>query len=305
MLASLGQVLLDVLAPIVVVTAVGYLLQSRLHLDIRSISRIIFYVLAPCLIYTNLVKLEFDPGTVGRLLVFSAGLMAVMAFFAYITARKWGYKGALGSAFLVATILLNNGNYGLPLNLFAFGETGFGYALIIFMFNSLVGSTTAIFLLAHCHDDVPARVALKQTLGAPVIWAMTLGMLSRVTGIAPSGTMMDMIEMMGRSAIPVFLLVLGMTLTTTRIRLGRNAITRATSLRMLGGPVIGLVLAALLGLSGIAYSVAVMQASMPTAVNSIVLSNEFEAAPDFMAGAVFLTTIVSVVTIPILLMFLK
>ncbi len=305
MIQSLAQLFVQVLAPILLMAGAGYLLQSRLHLDVRSISRLVFYILAPCLIYTSILTTEFERDIVGRMVAFAALNMLLMGLAAYALGRKWGYKGALGSAFVVTNILLNNGNYGLPLNLFAFGEQGFGYAVVLFMFNSLVGSAISIYLMARSHDGADGRLALRRTLGAPVIWAMTLGLLSRITGVAPQGSLMDMLQMAGRAAIPVFLVVLGMSLTTTKARLGANPITRLTFLRMLGGPALAIPLALVIGLTGVAYAVAVMQASMPTAVNSIVLSNEFEAAPDFVAGAVFFTTLASVITLPALLFWLQ
>lgn len=301
--ASLAQILFQVLGPIAVLTGVGYVLQNRLHLDVRSLSRVVFYVLTPCLIYDSIVHLAIDAATIGRTLAFAGLYMLLMGLGAFALSRRSGYAGSVTSAFIVATILLNDGNYGLPLNLFAFGDAGFDYAVVMFIFNNLVGNTISIFLLAHGNHG--AAVALRRTLTAPVIWAMAAGFLSRATGLAPSGSFEAMIQMAGRAAIPVFLLILGMTLAQTRTHSSRSAITRLTALRMVGGPGLAVVLAGVMGLTGLNYAVAVMQSSMPTAVNSIVLSNEFESAPDFVAGAVFLTTLVSLVTLPALLLWLK
>lgn len=300
---TLGQILLQVLGPIALMTTVGYLLQTRLHLDVRSLSRIVFYVLAPCLIYSSIITLQIDAATISRTLLFAAANMIVMGLTALLLTRRWRYTGNFGNAFIVATILLNDGNYGLPLNLFAFGAEGLSYAVIMYIFNNLIGNTFSIFLLAHGRHG--ARVALRRTLTAPFVWGMLLGLLGRATGLAPTGSFMDMIQMAGRATIPLFLLILGMTLAQTRTHSHGLAIPRLATLRMVGGPALALVLAPLLGLSGLNYAVAIMQASMPTAVNTIVLSNEFEAAPDFVAGAVFFTTLISVVTLPLLLLWLK
>lgn len=300
--ASLGQVLIQVLAPIAMMVAAGFLLRKRLAVDVRSISRIVFYILAPCLVYTSIITSEFDPDSSWRSLAFAALYMAAMGVLAYILARQWKYGRGLGSAFILCTILLNNGNYGLPLNLFAFGPEGFNYALILFMFNSLVGSTISIYLLARGQNS--GFLALRRTLATPIVWAMALGFVSRFSGVAPSGSMFEMIELAGRSAIPIFLIVLGMSLAQVNLRTNLQPVTRLTALRMLGGPVLAIILARLMGLTGIAHSVAVMQGSMPTAVNAIVLSNEFETTPDFVAGSVFATTVASIVTLPALLLWL-
>ena len=302
-LPSLGQVLIQVLAPIGIMVAAGFLLRKRLTVGTRSISRIVFYILAPCLVYTSIITLEFDLDASWRSLAFASLHMAAMGALAFLLARRWRNDGSgLGSAFVLCTILLNNGNYGLPLNLFAFGPEGFSYALILFIFNSLVGTTISIYLLARGHNG--GRLALRRTLATPIVWAMALGFLSRFSGVAPTGSLLDMIEITGRSAIPVFLIVLGMSLAQVNFRTNLQSVSRLTALRMLGGPAVAILFARLVGLSGVARSVAVMQGSMPTAVNAIVLSNEFETTPDFVAGSVFATTIVSIITLPALLLWL-
>lgn len=297
------QVLVQVLGPIAMMVAAGYFLQNRLQMDTRSISRIVFYVLSPCLIYTTLITLQIDVATVGRMVTFAAINMILMALIAYFLTRRWGLSGGLASAFVVTAILLNQGNYGLPLNLFAFGQPGFQFALVLYAFNTLVGTTLSIFLLAHGRHG--AQLAFRRTVTAPIVWALLLGIFSRTTGRAPGGSFLEMLELAGRSTIPVFLLILGMSLAQARARLDLKLVSRLTVLRMGIGPALAVVLATLVGLTGLAYSVAVMQASMPTAVNTIVLSNEFDATPDFVSGAVLVTTLVSVVTLPILLLWLR
>ncbi len=302
-LRSLGDILFQVLAPIVILVAAGFTLQRRLNLDTKSINRVVYFVLSPSLVYSTILTLAFDPLTTGRSLLFAGAHMLIMGVLAYLLARRWRYEGGLASAFIIATILMNNGNYGLPLNLFAFGETGFGYALVLFMFNAMVGGAVSIFLAIRGKSN--GLAALRRTLVQPIIIAMFLGLFSRFTHIAPTGSLMDMVNMAGQAAIPVFLLVLGMSLAQTDVRANLSPVLRLTGVRMLVSPAVALGLAALVGLSGVAFSVAVMQASMPSAVNTIVITNEFDAAPDFTAGAVLMTTLASLITLPALLFFLR
>ena len=302
-LRSLGDILFQVLAPIVLMAGAGFLLRRKLTIDPRSINRIVYFVLSPCLVYTSIITLDFDPDITGRSVLFAATHMLLIGGLAYLLARRWGYKGGLASAFVITTILMNNGNYGLPLNLFAFGDTGFAYALVLFMFNAMIGGAISIYLAIRGQDN--GLTAIKRTVVQPIILAMVVGVISRVTHIAPTGSMFDMIHMAGQAAIPVFLLVLGMSLAQTDIHANLQPVLRLTTLRMLVSPAIALILAAIFGLTGVAYSVAVMQASMPTAVNTIVITNEFDAAPDFTAGAVLMTTLASLITLPTLLFFLR
>ena len=302
-LQSLGDILIQVLTPIVLMAGAGFLLQRKLDIDPRSINRIVYFVLSPCLVYYSILTLQFDPATTGRSLLFAGSHMLLMGVVAFLLARHWGYQGGLASAFVIASILLNNGNYGLPLNLFAFGDAGLAYALVLFMFNAMIGGAISIYLAIRGQNS--GMAALRRTVVQPIILAMILGVFSRYTHIAPTGSLLSMVEMAGNAAIPVFLLVLGMSLAQTDVKANLRPVLQLTGLRMLIGPLAGLALAALTGLTGTAYAVAVMQASMPTAVNSIVITNEFDAAPDFTAGAVLMTTLVSLITLPILLFFLR
>ena len=302
-LQALGDILFQVLAPIVLMVAAGFLLQRRGNIDARSINRVVYYVLSPCLVYSSILTQQFDPESTGRIILFASLHMLSMGVLAFLLVRRWGYKGGLASAFIITTILLNNGNYGLPLNLFAFGDAGFAYALVLFMFNAMIGGAISIYLAIRGHSN--GLAAVRRTLVQPIILAMLLGVFSRTTHIAPTGSLFDMIEMAGRAAIPVFLLVLGMSLAKTDVRANLRPVLNLTSLRMVVSPLVALALASLVGLSGVAYSVAILQASMPTAVNSIVITNEFDAAPDFTAGAVLMTTLASLITLPILLLFLR
>jgi len=300
---ELGAILLQVLLPIILLAGAGFVLRRRVDVSPRAISRVVYYVLTPCLIYTSLLTFSFDPEITSRSLLFAAVQMIIVGGLAYFLTRRWGYSGGLASAFIITTILLNNGNYGLPLNLFAFGETGLAYALLLFMFNAVFAGAVSIYLAISGQDN--GMAAIKRTLKQPIIWAIVLAGVSRATHLIPTGSLMEMLQMTGQAAIPVFLIVLGMSLAQTDVRANLAPVLRLTTLRMIISPLIALAVASVVGLSGVAYSVAVMQASMPTAVNSIVITNEFETAPDFTAGVVLMTTLVSLVTLPILLFFLR
>jgi predicted permease len=75
----------------------------------------------------------------------------------------------------------------------------------------------------------------------------------------------------------------------------------AVGIRLLVSPAIAVLAAVLLKLDPLATKVVVLQASMPTAVNMVLYSLEFNARPKFVAGTVVITTLLSVLTLTILL----
>jgi len=101
------------------------------------------------------------------------------------------------------------------------------------------------------------------------------------------------------------LLVLGLQLgkNSHRIRDVR-ALLLATGMRLLGGMGVGLLLAPLFGLGGMAYKAGVLESSMPTAVLATILATEYEAEPAFVTTVVFATTLLSPLTLTPLLLIL-
>jgi len=73
---------------------------------------------------------------------------------------------------------------------------------------------------------------------------------------------------------------------------------------MRGLPV-GLVLAAVTGLSGDTRRACVLEASMPTAVTSVILALEFDVLPEFVTGAIFLSTVLSPLSLTLLIAWLR
>ena len=105
--------------------------------------------------------------------------------------------------------------------------------------------------------------------------------------------------------IPGMLLVLGLQLQNNNQRIRDvRALLLATGMRLLGGLGVGLFLAPLFGLVGMAYNAGVLESSMPTAVLATILATEFDAEPAFVTTAVLTTTLLSPLTITPLLLFL-
>ena len=75
-------------------------------------------------------------------------------------------------------------------------------------------------------------------------------------------------------------------------------------MRLVVAPLLALGLGVLLGLKGPAYQAAVLEAGMPTAVLTTVLSTEYDLLPSFVTSAVFLSTLLSPLTIGPLVAFL-
>ena len=113
------------------------------------------------------------------------------------------------------------------------------------------------------------------------------------------------IGMLSDAAIPMMLLVLGMQLQRATIPERPAAVLIAVALSLLMAPVIGLGLSTVLGMTGVARSVAIVVSAMPAAVVTTVLALEFNLDSAFVTSVVFLSTLLSPITLVLLIAYLK
>jgi predicted permease len=108
-------------------------------------------------------------------------------------------------------------------------------------------------------------------------------------------------QLLAGGAVAAMLLLVGLQLARLTVREEASGAALATAIRLLAVPPIAWAVGRLVGLEGMAFAVAVLQASTPTAVTSALWALEFDARPALVSAAVVLSTVVSVVTLSVLL----
>ena len=116
--------------PIFIAIGMGYALERILRPAVKPVSQVAFYVLAPCLAFSSLVKNRIDGGELGRIAAFITLITVAVGIITWVVARVLHLSRPVESALLLSTMFVNSGNYGVPLNLFAFGEAGQARAIV-------------------------------------------------------------------------------------------------------------------------------------------------------------------------------
>ena len=137
------------------------------------------------------------------------------------------------------------------------------------------------------------------------LYAVTAAVIVLATHTTVPAVIMRPVGLLSDAAIPVMLLILGMQLERAAMPDRPAAVGVAVALSLLVGPLVGIGLTLVLGLTGLARQVAIVGASMPAAVITTVLALEFDLDPSFATGAVFLSTILSPFTLVLLIAYLK
>ena len=300
----------EVFLPIVIIAAVGYALQASLPLDMRSLNRVSLYALSPALLFVPLLRTEIPGDEAVRLAALMALVVFAMSAIAWAIASLLRLSGPQRGGFMLATTFMNSGNYGLPATRFAFGDVGFQYAVVGYLTQSFFSQTYAVYVASAGGGS--RRAALLQVSRMPMIYAGLAAVVLRLLGLqldeADGPVALGLfrgLRLLGDATLPFLLLILGMQLRRRQVRSPGRILGTAVLLRLLVSIPLAAAIGLALGLDDLPLRVGIVQAAMPTAVNTTILALEFDAWPAFVSSAVIATTLGSLLTLTLLIAFLR
>ena len=291
---SLILQVLQIVAPVFILGGIGAIwVKMGLEYRVQFVTRLTMTLSVPALIFVSLMKTEIDPEVLRD--------TALAALFAYI-----GVGGLVllmlkiakldVRTFLAPLSFGNTGNLGLPLALFAFGTAGFDFAVVVFAIMAVLSFTIGVWVVSGGGSPISA---IKE----PMVWATILGGIFLVNGWMLPTWSVNTLELIGQIAIPVMLITLGVAIARLKPgTLGRAIwLSAAKYVICIAVPLaVGLFFA----LPPIALGVLIVQVSTPVAVTSYMLAEKYDADADQVAGLVMVSTLMSIIVIPVLLAFL-
>ncbi len=293
----------DNLLPVFLTAGAGYALAVTLRPDPRGLAQVALYLLAPCLIFEVILQSHVPVAALLRMMGFAASCLVLPAAVAFAIARWRRWPRPLASAVILTVLLTNAGNYGMSVNLLAFGEAGLAQASLFFLTSAIISYTAGVFVASMGRAGL--RDSLLGLLRIPTVWAVVLAFGMMRAGLALPGPLASGVHLLAQACVPVFLVVLGMQLRGARLQGPVRPMLMAAGLRLAGGAGAGLLLAPLFGLSGMARQAGVLQSAMPSAVIGTILASEYDVEPSFVASVVLLTTLLSPFTLTPLLAYLR
>jgi predicted permease len=259
-----------------------------------------FYILNPCLVFVNLSTTTVAPELLGRLALLKILFYVLMVPAAWALADRLKLSATTRSAFLLAVAFANSGNFGLPVNEYAFGKDALALALICFITDNLMVNSLGVFLAARGRAN--GRYALGQVFGNPALYAIFLGLAVNRLGWMVPVPLARGLDMASRAAAPAMLVVLGLQLAMLPLhRRYWGLAGLASGLRLVVAPLIAAALTALLGLTGLARQVGILQSAVPSAVTASIIANRYDTETNLVAGAIFVSSLASLITVTVVL----
>ena len=123
--------LFAIIAPILICAGVGYAwARQGIDYPVDFVTRIVMNIGAPCLIIASFSRADIDISKMAEMALATAVILLIMLLIGVVLIRLLRLKT---STFLPSLLFSNIGNMGLPLCLFAFGETGLALGLTVFL----------------------------------------------------------------------------------------------------------------------------------------------------------------------------
>lgn len=288
--------------PIVLLAGAGFALGKMLQIDPRSLGRVVFYVFSPVLIFDLLLNNQLKINEAAIVIVFALCFILFMGVITYLLGYFFKLERPALIAILITTMFANTGNYGLPLVSFAFGEQALSYAGIYFATTTLLFYTLGVFLASLGHMSF--KEALLGLLKIPTLYAVLLAILINALSIQIPTPVSRAVDLAAGGSIPLMLILLGVQLTSLEFSDNQRALQLSVGLRLIVAPLVALLFAGLFGLQTIPRQASVTEASMPGMVSATVLATEYNLDTRLVTAVIFISTLLSPLTLTPLLVFL-
>lgn len=290
---NLALTVLNITAPVFLLAAIGFgWVKLGFEYRVEFVTRLAMTLSVPCLIFVALMETEVDPKALADL------SLATLVAYGIVTVATLALAAIARldrSTFVAPLIFGNTGNLGLPLALFAFGDVGLGYAVVVFAVMAILSFTFGIWLVAGAGSG-------GKVLREPLVAATVLGGLFLWQGWETPEFLTNALRLTGQMAIPMMLITLGVAVARLEAKAVGQAILLASAKLVICVAAAWLA-ANWFALDPIAAAVLIVQVATPVAVTSYLIAEKYGAKAQPVAGLVVVSTLLSVITLPLILSF--
>ncbi|MDQ2086974.1 AEC family transporter [Herbivorax sp. ANBcel31] len=268
----------------------------------KKLSEFLLMVTAPMLIFTSFF-MEYEKEKLLNAL-YVVGLAIVMFVISIIIAEKIFYTKQPKDKRAViksAIVFSNCGFMGFPLVDSIFGQEGVFYASMYVVVFNIVLWTYGVVIFSGRAD-----FKIKKALISPAMIAVYLGIPIFLLQIKMPFPIENAAQMVGSMTTPLAMIIIGSIIADANLKNALSGIQVYTLsiIRLIIMPMIAYFLVMIVDIPKAASDICIVVLAMPVAVNAAVFSEKFETEPLFASKAVTVSTLLSIFTIPIILMLL-
>ena len=274
--------------PVFMLISAGIIFAHWKKISLASVTEIIVYLGTPSLVFSSLAS---KPLFAGDILILFSGVLVIFAGVGLLIRGYFRLFGFSSRGFALPALFMNAGNMGIPLAFFAFGQAGMQRATLMFVIITFLQYSLGIYILN-------GRGNWRESFRLPLIYAAVAGLVINLTQVKIPEILLQPIAMLGQATIPIMLISLGYRLHEVESLQWGHALGGAL-VRIVGGFAAANIAVLVTGAGGINRQVLLLYGALPAAVINFILTEKYRQDPALAASIVVISTLLSVVTIPL------
>ena len=255
----------------------------------RSLILVSVYILQPFLTFWGLTTRPLDGA------VFSSALWYLVAVFALFLpmvplARRFYRDKKRRAVFLIASLVGNTGNLGIPLGIAIFGEASIPYTTLINLANVFFVNIIGVYI--YSSGSFSPKESVMNVIKMPILWSAVAALFVDLMGWHVPEVIENDLKIGAYASIAMQLLLFGIYLSQVRVNHIDWALAKGVgTVKFLLLPLAGWLTAHWVGLDRLTTDILVMELMTPLAIANVNFAALFDCRPKEVAALVFLSSI--------------
>jgi predicted permease len=293
------SVFVNVVTPVFAVVLVGYLAGPWLGLQVRTLSRVSYFVFMPAFVFDVVSQAPIQAGLTARMTVYILAVYGGCTLLAFGVAKGLRRSPEIAAMYVLIAVFSNSANFGLSMIKFRFGEAALVPGTIYFLVLTLIGFVVGVAAASWARGG--ALSAILSVFKTPSLIAFVPAVFFSATHFEVPLFATRITGLLADAMIPVMLVTLGVQLAEMGVPRFSSDVVAASAVRLIGGPILAAAIVIPFGLTGLERSTGILQASMPAAVLTTIIAIEYDLVPGLVTTTVLFSTLASLLTLTVVL----
>lgn len=293
-----------------IIILLGFILKKMNIIDellIKKLSALLLKITMPALIISSMQLKQVDQAILKEcmfIFVFSGFIYSISILFAIFLTKVTKCNKADEGVYRFMLVFANVGFMGFPVLTAILGKESLFYGAIFNLpFNFLVYTIGIYFLKKKSENknDLTWKIFVN-----PGVVAVLIGLILFIFNIKLPFALNQAVIMIGDLTVPLSMLIIGGVLTNIHLKevLSNWRIYLFSLLRLIAFPLMVLCIVRLFTSNEYIIGTAFILTAMPMATNGVILAEQYEGNARLASEAIFVSTLLSIVTIPVIALFL-
>lgn len=271
--------------------------------DVETLNNIVLNIALPCMIFNALYTA--DVSLLPRLSILTVYMLItslIVGVLTYLLLNFLGWDRKKIWSLVIVVVLGNTGFLGYPITQGIFGNEGMIRAVFCDISTSIIFVVLSFILILIFDGEI--KVAIRKILTFVPLWSIILGIIFNIFSIPITSVGSTVVTYLAGATIPLIMISLGLSLNFDGLRNHFKEAGLASFIKLIIYPLIALGVLSLLNITGFERTIGFVEAAMSSAMLGLVLAITYKLDWELTSDCIFTSTVFSLVTIPIFLMFI-